>query len=111
MTKYRVEPGFYSAALHTMVNLKKWKSLGQAQKDVITKVVMEFEAKSEPSSAGFQALLKKQKDWMASEGMKTITFTGADAEKWLNAAREEGWKEVIDRSPEHGPKLKKLFTK
>ena len=56
-------------------------------------------------------MLKKQKEWTASKGMKTITFEGADREKWETAAREEGWAEVLERSPVHGPKLMKLFTK
>lgn len=109
VTKYRVEPGFYSASLHTMANLKKWNTLDQAQKDLLTSVGLEFETNSEPSGPALAAALKKQKAWMASEGMETITFTGADKDAWLKAAEGEGWKEVIDRSPEHGPKLKALF--
>ena len=111
VTKYRVEPGFYHATLHTMVNLKRWKKLSKAEQDVITKVGLEFEAKSEPNTAKFRAALTKQKGWMASEGMKTITFEGADRKKWLSAAENEGWNEVLKRSPKHGAALKKLFTK
>lgn len=111
VTKYRVEPGFYHATLHTMANLKKWNSLSKAQQDFLTKVGIGFEAKSETSSAGFQAAVKKQKAWMASEGMKTITLEGAEKTKWSNAAVTEGWNEVLERSPEHGAALKKLFTK
>ena len=111
VTKFRVEPGFYHASLHTLVNLKKWKSMPKAAQDVINKVVLDREAKGESDHPEFQALLKKQKDWMASEGMKTITFKGADSDKWLAAARKAGWDEVLKRSPEHGPKLMKLFTK
>ena len=111
VTKYRVEPGFYHAVLHTLVNLDKWNSLTKAQQDVLTQVGLEFEAKAETTSAGFQATLKKQKDWMASEGMKTITLEGADRAKWLAAASKAGWDEVLERSPEHGPALMKLFTK
>ena len=111
VTKYRVEPGFYDATLHTLANLEKWQSLTQAQRDLITKIGLEFEAKSEATTPAFQARLKKQKDWMASEGMQTITFTGADAEKWRDAAKNAGWNEVLERSPEHGPKLMKLFRK
>ncbi len=111
VTKYRVEPGFYHATLHTMANLDKWNDMTKAQQDLITTVAMEFEVKAETTSPGFQALLKKQKDWMASEGMETITFEGADREKWLSAAKKTGWDEVLERSPEHGAKLMKLFTK
>ncbi|MDP6391398.1 MAG: TRAP transporter substrate-binding protein DctP [Arenicellales bacterium] len=111
VTKYRVEPGFYHAALHTLANLKSWNSLTQAQQDVLTAVGLELEGQSETTSAGFLAATKKQKDWMASEGMETITMEGADRDKWVAAALDAGWDEVLERSPEHGAALKKLFTK
>ena len=110
-TKYRVEPGFYNATLHTLSNLKKWNSLTQAQRDLLSKVTPEFEARSEPDSPELKAALKKQNDWTLSKGLKPIVFTGADSEKWQSAAITEGWKEVFDRSPEHGAKLKTFFSK
>ena len=111
VTKYRVEPGFYDATLHTLVNLKKWKSLTKAQQDVLTKVGLEFEAKAESSTPAFQAALAKQNAKTAKDGLQAITFTGATREKWLAAANEAGWAEVLARSPKHGAALKKLFTK
>jgi len=111
VTKYRVEPGFYNSTLHTVANLKKWKTLTAAQKAIITKVVMKFEADSEPNSAYLREGLKKQNAWTLSKGLKPITFTGADRKKWLDSASDAAWTEVINRSPKHGPKLQKLFTK
>ena len=112
VTKYKVEPGFYSSALHTLVNLKKWKSLGKAQRDFLTKIGMEYEAATEPStSAKLAAQLKKENAFRASKGMKVITFTGADRKKWVETAKKAGWDEVLQRSPDHGAKLMKLFTK
>ena len=29
----------------------------------------------------------------------------------VNTAKSAAWKEVVERSPKHGPALKKLFTK
>lgn len=110
VTKYRVEPGFYNSTLHTLINLNKWNSLDDAQKKLLQDVGLEFEARSEPTSDYLAKGLPKQKEWMASEGMETITLEGADREKWLNAAREAGWAEVLERSPELGLKLKELFT-
>ena len=111
VTKYRVEPGFYSAALHTLANLRKWKTLSDEQRKFITGIVLAFEAKAEPSSAAFKARLKAQKDKTAKQGLTAITFTGADAAFWQSAARKAGWAEVLERSPEQGAKLMKLFTK
>jgi hypothetical protein len=74
-------------------------------------VGMEFEAKAESSGPEFQAALKKQHEKTASEGLSAIEFTGADREKWLKAATDAGWAEVFERSAEHGPALKKLFSK
>ena len=111
VTKFRVEPGFYNSTLHTLANKNAWDGLTDEQKNLITTVVMEFEAKAEPSSEGFQALLKAQKDKTAAEGLSAITFSEEDTAKWLAAARKAGWDEVLERSPEHGPKLMELFTK
>ncbi len=111
VTKYRVEPGFYDAPLHTVVNLKKWKTLTPAQQDVLTKVGLRMERASETSSPGFKARLAKQKAKTAKQGLQTIVFTGADRAKWLNAAKTAGWAQVLKRSPKRGAKLKALFTK
>jgi len=111
VTKYRVEPGFYNSTLHTVANLKKWDSLTPKARGILQTVGLEFEARSEPASPELLAALKKQKEWMASEGMETITFTGADRAKWLKVATDAGWAEVIERSPKNGPALRKLFTK
>lgn len=111
VTKYRVEPGFYDAAIHTMVNLKKWKTLTTAQQDILTQVGLRFELASETSSPKFKAALAKQNAKTATEGLSAITFNAADTAKWVAAAKKAGWDEVLKRSPEHGAKLKALFTK
>ena len=111
VTKYRVEPGFYAASLHALINLKKWNSLSKAQQGILTKTGLDFEVSTEQDSAVGGAVMKKQKDWMASEGMETITMEGADRTKWVAAASNAGWDEVLERSPDHGSALKKLFTK
>lgn len=109
VTKYKVNPGFYTAPLHTLVNMKKWNSLGAAQKALITKVTMEYEKASEPGNAALAKQLAKENAFRAKSGMTDINFKGADAAKWLKAAYSEAWKEVLDRSPKHGKALEVLF--
>lgn len=107
VTKYRVEPGFYIAALQLLVNLKKWNSLTKAQQAVLQKVALQHERANEDHTAR----LAKAKAWMASKGMKTIKFTGEDAKKWTKAAKDTGWAQLIERSPKHGPVLQRLMRK
>ena len=111
VTKYRVEPGFYTSTLFTMANQKKWNSIPQEAKDVINKAAMASEIVGEPSGPEFKAALKKQHAWFASKGMGVIEFKGADRDFWVKSAKDAAWAEVIERSPKHGPKLMKLFTK
>ncbi|HIF60542.1 MAG TPA: hypothetical protein EYQ26_13780 [Rhodospirillales bacterium] len=109
VTKYQVNPGFYWSTLHTLANLKKWKSLSKAQKNLLNKVGLEFEAQNEPGNAALNARLKKGLAKRAKAGLKVIEFKGADRKKWLDAAYGEAWKEVLQRSPKHGKQLEKLF--
>jgi len=111
VTKYRVEPGFHDATLHTLTNQKKWKSLSDEQRDLISSVVMEFEKRSEIFGAEVQSKLDKLFAKLDKQGLKAIKFEGADADKWLKTAKDTAWAEVLEKSPEHGPKLKKLWTK
>lgn len=111
VTKFRVDPGFYNATLHTIANLKAWKKTPEAARMAIAKIALQFEVNAEPSGAAFQARYKKQKDWMASKGMKTITFTGAEGAKWSKTANDTAWAQVLERSPKHGAKLRSLFVK
>ncbi|NJN39753.1 MAG: TRAP transporter substrate-binding protein DctP [Gammaproteobacteria bacterium] len=111
VTKYRVEPGFYNSTLHTVANLSKWNSLSPKARGIIQTVGLDFEARSEPDSPELMSALRAQKDKTAKEGMQAIVFTGADAAKWSKAASDAGWAEVLERSPQHGAQLRKLFTK
>ena len=43
-TKYRVDPGFYDAEVSIIVNLDKWKSLTEKQRDLLSSMALELEA-------------------------------------------------------------------
>ncbi len=109
VTKYRVDPGFYTAPLHTLFNLKKWESLDDKSRAILTSISAEAEKSAEPGNAKLKAIRAKEDAFRAKAGMEVITFSGADRKKWLDAAYGAAWQEVFDRSPKHGKALEKLF--
>lgn len=111
LTKYRVEPGFYASSLHMLVNNRKWKTLTDEQKAVINKVTLMAEAKSDPSSPKYKEMVDSYRSMLETKGMTMIRFSDEETKKWSALAKKAGWDELLERSPEHGPKLMKLFTK
>ena len=111
LTKYRVEPGFYSSSLHMLLNERKWNTLTDEQKAVITKVTLKAEAASDPGNPKYQEMVSSYRTMLESKGMTMIRFSDEETEKWSATAKKAGWDELLERSPEHGPKLMKLFTK
>ena len=107
VTKYRVEPAFYAAALHTLVNLAVWNKLGPERQKILADAMAEAEKKTADRVALNDAERKRQ----AEAGVKTIQLPPAEAKKWLDTAKDAGWAAVMKASPEHGPKLKELLTK
>jgi TRAP-type transport system periplasmic protein len=106
-TKYRVDPGFYNAEVSLVVNLDKWKALTPKQRDYLTKQAVAFEAQNESWKKYNQDEARRQ----AKAGIQTIKFDAATSKQYLDRAYEVGWASIIKASPEHGPKLKQLFSR
>ena len=107
-TKFRVDPGFYTAEVSFLINKTTWGKLDAAQR----KVIADAAALIEADSAAFEAAantadIERQKQ----AGIQTIELKGADGEAYLAKAYEAGWAGIIKQSPEHGPKLREFFAK
>ena len=91
-----------------VMNLKVWNGLPQKFKDVLNQAAMEAEKKTvafyHEEGTKEMALLKKA-------GLQVIELPPAEKEKFLKVADDEGWKDVLTKCPENGPKLKALLTK
>ncbi|MGE0563492.1 MAG: TRAP transporter substrate-binding protein DctP [Pseudolabrys sp.] len=107
-TKFRVDPGFYSAEVSILVNKSTWDKLNDKQKAVLTKAAEQGEAEA---AAEFAKLNATDTERQAKAGIETIKFDAAGAKKFYDEAYEAGWAGVIRQSPEHGPKLKSFFAK
>jgi TRAP-type C4-dicarboxylate transport system substrate-binding protein len=107
-TKYRVDPGFYSAEVSVLINKSTWDKLNDKQKAVLQKAAEqgETEAASEFAKANAEAV-KRQ----AKAGIETIKFDAATSKQFYDKAYDVGWAGVIRQSPEHGAKLRKFFSK
>jgi TRAP-type C4-dicarboxylate transport system substrate-binding protein len=107
-TKYRVDPGFYTAEVSVLVNKTTWDKLSAAQKAVLRKAAEQGEAEA---WAEFAAENDKDIKRQAAAGIQTIKFDGATAENYRTKAYQAGWDGIIKQSPEHGPKIRALFSK
>jgi TRAP-type C4-dicarboxylate transport system substrate-binding protein len=106
-TKYRVDPGFYSAEVSILINKNTWAKLNDAQKKVIGDASAWLEAQAQDTVKENEADAEKQK----AAGIQVIAFTDADAKFYHDKAYQAGWDGVIKQSPESGPKLKEFFSK
>jgi TRAP-type transport system periplasmic protein len=101
-TKYRVDPGFYSAEVSILVNKSAWAKLNEPQRQVIADAAAWIEAQAADVSKENEADSAKQK----AAGIQVITLS----DEFRKKAYEAGWAGIIRQSPEHGPKLKALFA-
>jgi TRAP-type C4-dicarboxylate transport system substrate-binding protein len=106
--KYRVDPPFYNVQGGVIMNVAKWQSLTQAQRDLLTKTMRDFEDDMYVRAAELDKAYRKEQD---DAGIKPITFTGKVAADYVAKAYEAGWAEAMELDPENAPKLKALIAR
>ncbi|HMK51172.1 MAG TPA: TRAP transporter substrate-binding protein DctP [Thermodesulfobacteriota bacterium] len=107
-TKYIVDPGFYQVPNPLVMNLNTWNKLPKKLQDLLTESATEAEKKV---VADFDNLAKQERPILLKQGLQVITLPPAESEKYLRVAYDEGWKDVLEKCPTTGPKLKELLTK
>jgi TRAP-type C4-dicarboxylate transport system substrate-binding protein len=104
VTKFRLEPAFYSVEVNVLVNLDVWNGLSAAQKKVLSDAALWLEALDSENNA----LIKAERDRQTATGIQPIDFGPAEAKKFLDKANDVAWQSVIKRAPETAPKLRQL---
>jgi TRAP-type C4-dicarboxylate transport system substrate-binding protein len=104
VTKYRLEPPFYSVEVGVLVNLDAWKALTDAQRKVLEDAAAWLETLDDENVAVIKAEVDRQKQ----AGIAPLDFGPAEAKRFLGVANEAAWAAVIKRSPEVGAKLRQL---
>jgi TRAP-type C4-dicarboxylate transport system substrate-binding protein len=108
VVKYRLEPGFYNADIHIILNLTAWNKLSPEHRKLMEDLMIELEATNKAESDALNAAAFAAQD---KAGVQVIKLNDVEAKKWLTTARDTVWKALIERAPESGPKLRKLMTK
>jgi TRAP-type C4-dicarboxylate transport system substrate-binding protein len=109
VVKYMVNVPLYGQNLVILVNLDSWNKLPgeyqQMMKDIM--VGIENNELTELYAQRSKGAVKLAVD----KGMQYIELPAADAKRLADLADEVIWEEVIKKSPEYGPKLRKLLAK
>ncbi len=53
----------------------------------------------------------EEKELLQKAGMKFITFSEADTQRYLDMAYDSAWEGMMKKAPEYAPKLRKVLTK
>jgi TRAP-type C4-dicarboxylate transport system substrate-binding protein len=104
VTKFRLEPAFYSVEVNVLVNLDVWKGLSDTQRKVLNDAALWLEALDRENEAAVKAEREKQ----AQAGIQPIDFGTEQSQAFLKKANDVAWASVIKRAPEAGPKLRQL---
>jgi TRAP-type C4-dicarboxylate transport system substrate-binding protein len=107
-TQYMVDPGFYNVPNPLLINLKTWNQLSPKLRYLLTEAALEAEKKV---VALFDDLAKQERPLLLKEGIQVIDLPPAEKEKFLKVAYDEGWKDILEKKPVEGAKLKELLTK
>jgi len=104
VTKFRLEPPFYSVEVNVLVNLDAWKALTEAQRLLLSDAALWLEALDAENVATIKSELERQ----AKAGIEPIDFGPAESQKFLERAYAVAWETVIRRAPEVGARLRQL---
>ena len=108
VTKYVIGPAFYNVCHPVLVNLDSWNKMPKHLQDLLVEVMKEEER---IVTARDLAKIEKEKEMLKKVGLKFIQFSPEDTKKYLDLAGSSGWEGLIARSPDYGPKLRKMLTK
>jgi len=104
VTKFRLEPAFYSVEVNVLVNLDVWKGLNDKQRKVLNDTALWLEGLDRENAA----IIKAERERQAKAGIQAIDFGPAESAKFLKTANDVAWASVIKRAPETGAKLRAL---
>ena len=89
------------------MNLAKWNSLTQAQRDLLMRNVIAAEAVNDH----WKVLNDNDTKRQAQAGIQVITFDAATSKQYVNKAYAVAWEALTKVSPQYAPQMRMLFSK
>jgi len=108
VTKYVVDPGFYRVPNPLLMNLNTWNKLPKKLRDLMTEAAVEGEKKA---IVYFEDLAEKDRPILLEKGVRVIDLPALEKEKFLEAAYNPAWEDILRKSPTVGAELKRLLTR
>ena len=109
VSKYRIEPGFYSSKVHLLLNRKFWDGLRPEQRAFLDRMAREvLERELDPKMAQAELAAARALD---EGGMKVIRLEPKTAEQYLRTAYDSSWDDLAKVAPENAKKLRPLLSK
>ncbi|MFN0162201.1 MAG: TRAP transporter substrate-binding protein DctP [Burkholderiales bacterium] len=97
--KFRLDPPFFSTDLGVIMNVRKWNSLSDKSKEILTRVAIEHES----FSLKAQAELRKQEfAELEKRGMKGVSLGKEAAANFAGEARKASWARMKERMEKAG---------
>ena len=92
--KHRLEPAFFSTDLGVIVNGKKWASLSQKTRDILTQTIAAYEKES---MAELGALRTKEHKMLDEKGVKVTTLPTLAGARFVEGAANASHQRMKDR--------------
>lgn len=108
VVEYMVRPAFYEAINVVLVNQDTWEKLPQHLQELMIEAEIEAE---EYTLQRAREQIRKEHQILKQAGLRFIDLPDQEAETLKGAAYDALWKQVIEKAPENGPKLKSLISK
>lgn len=106
-TRFRVEPGFYDAEVSIIMNLQSWNKLSAAQRALLSRSIIEFEA----GNSYWNQYAGEESDRQTKAGIQAIRFDEATARAFRERAYDVAWAAAAKQSPEVAARFRPLFTR
>ncbi len=106
-SKYIIDIPFYVRQNTLMLmNLDTWNKLPKSAQDKIIEITVKYEPEMK---AYFEREIEKERKEMEKLGVQRISFSAADAKKYVDTANDAHWEDLEKKVPDQVKILKKLM--